>query len=112
VPRAEGLRRRALVSRIGADGEVIDLRAIASALSDRRDVRDWRIVTGRRSRDHRAQVVVRLAADGTDVAGVVIGVAADIRALAGTLPTQILLADPHELQSLRGEHRSARILAE
>ncbi|HVT19839.1 MAG TPA: hypothetical protein VHE57_00430 [Mycobacteriales bacterium] len=112
VPRAEGLVRRALVSGIGTDGDVIDLRSVAAALAGRPDLRDWRIVTGRRGRDGGSRVVVRLAPDGGDPAGTVIGAAADIRALAGTLPTQIVLADPYELQSLRGQRRSERILAE
>jgi hypothetical protein len=112
VPRAEGLGRNALIGGIGADGEVIDLRAVASALSGRRDVRDWRIVTGRRGRDGGSRVVVRLVPEGSDTAGTVIGAAADIRGLAGALPTQILLSDPYELQSLRGQYYSARILAE
>jgi phenylacetate-coenzyme A ligase PaaK-like adenylate-forming protein len=112
VPRAEGLSRNALVAGIGLDGEVIDLRAVASALSGRRDVRDWRIVTGRRARDGGPRVVVRLVPEGADTAGTVIGAAADIRGLAGALPTQIVLSDPYELQSLRGQHHSTRILAE
>jgi hypothetical protein len=112
LPRAEGLRRHALVSAIGPDGEVIDLRAVASALSGRRDIRDWRIVTGPRGRDGGSRVVVRLVPSGGDTAGTVIGAAADIRALAGTLPTQIVLADPYEIESLRGEPHSQRILAE
>lgn len=112
VPRAEGLLRDALVSGIGAEGEVIDLRAVASALEGRRDVRDWRIIVGRRGRDGAPRVVVRLVPDGSDAAGVVIGAAADIRALAGSLPTQIVLTDPYDLASLRGQPRSARILVE
>ncbi len=112
VPRAEGLARNALVGGVGPDGEVIDLRAVASALSARLDVRDWRIVVGRRGRDGRSRVIVRLAPDGEDTAGAVIGAAADIRALAGTLPTQIVLADPYELQGVQGHHHSARIVAE
>jgi hypothetical protein len=85
---------------------------VASALSGRRDVRDWRIVVGRRDRDGAPRVVVRLAPDGTDTAGIVIGAAADIRALAGALPTQIVLSDPYELAGLRGQRQSERILAE
>jgi hypothetical protein len=111
LPRVEGLQRRALVSPLGEDGEVIDLRAVASALGGRADIRDWRIVTGRRSRGG-YRVVVRLVPEASDAAGTVIGAAADIRALAGTLPTQIVLSDPYELQSLRGVRRSERILAE
>jgi hypothetical protein len=93
LPRVEGLHRQALVSNLGLDGEVIDLRAIASALSGRPDIRDWRIVTGTRARGG-ARVVVRLVPSGADTADTVIGAAADIRALAGTLPTQIVLSDP------------------
>ena len=112
VPRAEGLQRHALVTNIGGEGDVIDLRSVASALSGRRDLRDWRIVVGRRDRDGTPRVVVRLAPEGTDTAGIVIGAAADIRALAGVLPTQIVLSDPYELAGLRGRRQSERILAE
>ncbi|HEX3900811.1 MAG TPA: hypothetical protein VHW74_16790 [Mycobacteriales bacterium] len=112
VPRVEGLQRDALVTGIGADGEAIDLRAVASALSGRQDVRDWRIVVGRRGRDGAPRVVVRLVPVGGDAAGVVIGAAADIRALAGLLPTQIVVTDSYELASLRGHKRSERILVE
>jgi phenylacetate-coenzyme A ligase PaaK-like adenylate-forming protein len=112
VPRAEGLQRHALVTDIGDGGEMIDLRSVASALSGRRDVRDWRIVVSRRGRGGVPRVIVRLAPDGQDVAGVVIGAAADIRALAGGLPTQIVLSDPYELAGLRGQRHSDRILVE
>ncbi|HWA66423.1 MAG TPA: hypothetical protein VG899_08660 [Mycobacteriales bacterium] len=111
VPRAEGLQRHALVTPIAGE-EMLDLRAVASALSGRHDIRDWRIVVGRRGRDGAPRVVVRLAPEGADVAGVAIGTAGDIRALAGALPTQIVLSDPYELAGLRGRQRSARILAE
>ncbi len=112
VPRAEGLQRDALVTEIGTAGEAIDLRAVASALSGRQDVRDWRIVVGRRGRDGAPRVVVRLVPVGGDAAGVVIGAAADVRALAGMLPTQIVIADSYELAGLRGHKRSERILVE
>ncbi|HVT65245.1 MAG TPA: hypothetical protein VHD81_08825 [Mycobacteriales bacterium] len=111
LARAEGLHRRALVSPVGDDGEVIDLRAVASALAGRQDLRDWRIVSGPRARGGR-RVVVRVVPNGGDNAGTVIGAAADIRALAGTLPTQIVLSDPYEIQSLPGIRHSERILAE
>jgi hypothetical protein len=111
VPRAEGLRRHALVSGVG-DGEVIDLRAVATALGGRHDIRDWRIITGVRGRDGGPRVVVRIVPSGGDTAGTVIGAAADIRTLAGTLPTQIVPSDPYEIQSLRGERHSERILSE
>ena len=112
IPRAEGLQRDALVSSLGATGEAIDLRAVASALSGRPDVRDWRIVVGRRAKDGAPKVVVRLVPDSADAAGVVIGAAGDIRALAGALPTQIVLTDPYELAGLRGQRRSEHILVE
>jgi phenylacetate-coenzyme A ligase PaaK-like adenylate-forming protein len=112
VPRAEGLQRHALVTEIGDGGDLIDLRAVASALSGRRDVRDWRIVVSRRGRGGVPRVVVRLAPEGSDVAATVIGAAADIRALAGGLPTQIVLTDPYELSGLRGQRHSDKILVE
>ena len=112
LPRVEGLQRGALVTRLGGTGEVLDLRSVASALSGLRDVRDWRIVVGRRGRDGSPRVVVRLAPDGADAAGIVIGAAGDIRALAGALPTQIVLSDPYELAGLRGRPYSPHILAD
>jgi phenylacetate-coenzyme A ligase PaaK-like adenylate-forming protein len=112
VPRAEGLIRHALVAEIGDDGDLIDLRSVASALSGRRDVRDWRIVVSRKGRNGTPRVTVRLAPEGADVAGTVIGAAADIRALAGGLPTQIVLSDPYELAGLRGQRHSERILVD
>jgi hypothetical protein len=112
VHRAVGLRRKALVAPNGSDGEVIDLRSVASALSAQVGVRDWRIVTGRRPRDGSAQVVVRLVPEGHDTAGILIGVASDIRALAGTLPTQLVVSDPYALAALPGHRYTPRILAE
>ena len=109
----KGLQRDALVTGIGATGEAIDLRAVASALSGRQDIRDWRIIVGRRAATAASRVVVRLVPGGGDAAGVVIGAAADIRALAGAP------ADPDRRSRTRtsspacaGSGDSERILVE
>lgn len=109
VPRLEGLQRSALVTGVG-DGQSVDLRTIASALSGRTDLRDWRIVVGRRRRDGASQVIVHLVDQGADDAGAVIGAATDIRSVAGALPTQIVLGDDHDLAALYGTALSAKML--
>ncbi len=107
VPRVEGLRRKALVSDIG--GHPVDLRTISSALAGRTDVDDWRIVVGHRRRDGASRVTVHLLDDGTDESAAVIGAATEIRTVAGTLPTQIVL-DQNEFAEVYGERLSRRIL--
>ncbi|MDQ1697115.1 MAG: hypothetical protein QOJ03_2468 [Frankiaceae bacterium] len=91
VPRLHGLRRGALVL-MSDDGRALDLRSLAGALSGRSDLTDWRVVIRGRDRDGRGQVIVHLAAPG-DAGEAVVGAAADIRALAGLLPTQLVAAD-------------------
>jgi phenylacetate-coenzyme A ligase PaaK-like adenylate-forming protein len=109
VPRLEGLQRSALVTGVGS-GQSVDLRTVASALSGRTDVRDWRIVVGRRRRDGASQVVVHLVDGGENNAAAVIGAATDIRAVAGALPTQIVLGNDHDIAALYGTALSARML--
>jgi phenylacetate-coenzyme A ligase PaaK-like adenylate-forming protein len=108
VPRLVGVRRAALV--VGTDaGRVLDLRAVAGALAGRADLADWRVVLGGRARDGRQQVVVHLAPSG-DAGEAAVGAAADIRAAAGMLPTQLVVAEDGKLGELRGVALTSRML--
>jgi phenylacetate-CoA ligase len=109
VPRVEGVRRASLITQFES-GRVLDLRGVAGVMSGRTDIRDWRLVIGRRSRDGARSAVVHFAAiDPTDPA-VAIGVATDIRNVTGALPTQLVAADGQDLMALAGHPVSARIL--
>jgi hypothetical protein len=109
VPRVMGTRRGALV--VGSDiGRALDLRALAGALAGRSDVLDWRVVVGGRARDARGQVVVHLVPAGDDAGEAAVGAAADIRAVAGLLPTQLVVADSDDLSSLEGIALTRRLL--
>ena len=99
VPRVVGTRRGALV--VTADsGRALDLRAVAGALIGRADVEDWRVVVGGRARDGRDQVVVHLLSSADDADETVVGAAADIRAVAGRLPSQLVATDVDALAAL------------
>ena len=112
VPRVVGVRRAALVVATES-GRVLDLRAVAGALAGRPDLRDWRVVIGGRGRDGRRQVVVHLAPtagpddDGGDAA---VGAAADIRAVAGMLPSQLVVTDAEDLAGLEATTLTPRLL--
>jgi phenylacetate-coenzyme A ligase PaaK-like adenylate-forming protein len=109
VPRVEGTRRGALVTRFES-GRALDLRSIAGVMSGRPDIADWRLVVGRRNRDGVMAAVVHFAAINTEDPAIVIGVASDIRTVTGALPTQLVAADGGELAALGGSPISARIL--
>ena len=109
VPRVTGTRAGALV--VGADtGRSIDLRVVTGALSGRADIADWRVSIGGRTRDGRGQIVVHLVPSGDDPGEAAVGAAADIRAVAGMLPSQLVIADRDELSTLGGEALTARVL--
>ena len=108
VPRVTGTRRGALV--ISEAGRTVDLRAVAGALTGRSDVQDWRVVVGGRARDSRGQVVVHLVPGGDDAGAAAVGAAADIRAVAGMLPTQLVVADASDLDALAGTALTRRML--
>lgn len=110
VPRVFGVRRGALVVATDAGSRHIDLRALAGALTGRTDLADWRVVVGARARDDHPQVVVHVVPGG-DAGEVVVGAAADIRAAAGTLPTQLVVAEPAELAALGGVPLTRRMFA-
>ena len=109
VARVLGTKRGALV--VGSDaGRTVDLRALAGALAGRPDVQDWRVVVGGRARDARGQVVVHLVPGAEDAGEAAVGAAADIRAVAGMLPTQLVVADADELDGLTGTPLTRRML--
>jgi len=108
VPRVRQLRRGALVLH-SDDGRALDLRAVAGALSGRTDLADWRVLVGGRSRDGRGQVLVHFAANG-DPGEAAVGAAADIRTLAGLLPTQLVAVGSEDVALLDGERLTRRIL--
>lgn len=109
VPRLVGVRRRALVPdvqlRSGRRG--VDLRAVSAALLGRTDVADWRVMVGKSVRredssDVVVHVIPRREADVTDVA---VGVARDVRAASGLLPSQVVIEEDGGLPSGRALSR-------
>jgi hypothetical protein len=108
VPRLTGVRRGALVL-VSDDGRALDLRSLAGALSGRPDLADWRIVVGQRRRDRRGQVLVHLAPTG-DPGQAAVAAAADVRSVAGLLPTQIVAGDRASFTAITGEALTRRIL--
>jgi hypothetical protein len=108
VPRVTALQRGVLV--VGrAGGGALDLRAVAGAMAGRADLADWRVVVGPRQRDGRGQVVAHVVPTG-DPGESAVGAAADVRALAGMLPTQIVAATAEDLATLPGRQLTRRIL--
>ncbi len=96
VPRVVDVAPAALVPTLAlrSGTRVVDLRGLAGALVGRADLADWRVVVGHSLRDGADEVVVhvvpRADAEPSDVA---VAVARDVRAAAGLLPTQIVVAD-------------------
>jgi phenylacetate-coenzyme A ligase PaaK-like adenylate-forming protein len=112
VARVLETRRAALVV-VTDTGRALDLRAVAGALAGRADLADWRVVVGGRDRDGRGQVVVHLApaaATDTDPGEVTVAAAADIRAVAGMLPSQLVVADADELGAIDATALTPRLL--
>ena len=102
VPRVTGLRPGALVLplELRSGMRQVDLRGVSAALVGRADVVDWRVVVGRSARDGSDEVLVHVvAADESDEAEVAVAVARDVRAAAGLLPTQVVVAEEDELPS-------------
>jgi hypothetical protein len=106
-----GTRRAALVVTTDT-GRALDLRAVAGALTGRADLQDWRVVVGGRERDGRGQVVVHLApaASVEEPGEVAVGAAADIRSLAGMLPSQLVVTDADDLTSIDATALTTRVL--
>ncbi|MBW3639092.1 MAG: hypothetical protein KY451_04480 [Actinobacteria bacterium] len=111
VPRALGLHGGALVPQLmlRTGPQAADLRAIASALSGRPDVTDWRVVIGRSVRDGTDELLVHvLPPDGVEQADVAVAVARDLRLAAGMLPSQVIVSDDGRLPD--GTGLSQRLL--
>lgn len=112
VPRVTATRRGALVPVLAlrTGPRAVDLRAVASALSGRPDVADWRVVLGRSARDGADELLVHVArpasADPSDVA---VAIARDVRLACGLLPTQVVVDDDGWLPD--GPGLSPRLLA-
>jgi hypothetical protein len=100
VPRVTGLRPAVLVPALDLRGGArpVDVRGVSAALVGRADVVDWRVVLGRSARDDADEVLVHVVpADSADPAEVAVAVARDVRAAAGLLPTQVVIADAGDL---------------
>jgi phenylacetate-coenzyme A ligase PaaK-like adenylate-forming protein len=109
VPRAEGLHRGALVTRFES-GRAFDLRSVTRVLAARGDIRDWRLVVGRRNRDGVRSVVVHFEASNPYDPATPIGIATDVRHVTGSLPTQLVAATRDELTAVGRGPLSPRIL--
>lgn len=109
VPRVVGARRGVLVPGLAlrTGMAAVDLRAVASAVGGRPDVRDWRVVLGRSGRDDADELLVHVVPSG-DLAEVAVGVARDVRVASGLLPTQVVVCEDGELPS--GPGLTRRIL--
>ena len=113
VPRVVGLHAGALVPMLALKGgtRAVDLRGVTGALAGRPDVADWRVVVGPGKRDKTDQVVVHVVPPaGIEEAEVAVAVARDVRAAAGLLPTQVVVAAPGELPT-QGAALSRRVLS-
>ncbi|MBK5306774.1 MAG: hypothetical protein JJD92_08830 [Frankiaceae bacterium] len=113
VPRVTGLRPGALVLPLDLRTGLrqVDLRGVSAALVGRADLVDWRIVIGRSARDDSDEVLVHVVpADDADPAEVAVAVARDVRAAAGMLPTQVVVAEDGELPA-EGAHLGQRVLS-
>jgi hypothetical protein len=76
----------------------VDLRAVASALSGRPDVSDWRVVLGGSVRDGSDELLVYVVPPAqAEPADVAVAVARDLRLAAGLLPSQVIVAEDGSL---------------
>lgn len=94
VPRVMGVERGALVPTLAlrTGARPVDLRGVAAALEGRADVVDWRVVVGPSARDGADEVLVHLLPHrDEDPSDLAVGVARDVRAAAGLLPTQVVV---------------------
>jgi hypothetical protein len=113
VPRVTALRPGALVPPLDlrAGSRPVDLRGVTAALVGRADVLDWRVVVGRSHRDGSDEVLVHVVpAEDAEPAEIAVSVARDVRAAAGVLPTQVVIAAPDELPN-GGPGLSPRVLS-
>jgi hypothetical protein len=99
----------ALALRGGA--RAVDVRGVAAALVGRADLLDWRVVLARSARDGADEVLVHVVpADSADPADIAVAVARDVRAAAGLLPTQVVVAADGDLPT-DGWALSPRVLS-
>jgi hypothetical protein len=113
VPRVVAVRPAALVPPLDLrpGSRPVDLRGVAAALVGRADVVDWRIVLGRSARDDADEVLVHVVpSEQADPAEVAVAVARDVRAAAGLLPTQVVLAEADALPT-EGAALTPRVLS-
>ncbi len=113
VPRVAGLRPAALVPpmELRTGRRVVDVRGVSAALVGRADVMDWRVVLGRSARDDADEVLVHVVpVNAADPAEVAVAVARDVRAAAGLLPTQVVIATSDQLPS-KGSELGPRVLS-
>jgi hypothetical protein len=113
VPRVTGLRPAVLVPALDLRGgpRAVDVRGVCAALVGRADVLDWRVVLARSARDDADEVLVHVVpADSADSAEVAVAVARDVRAAAGLLPTQVVIAEEGDLPE-EGWRLSPRVLS-
>ena len=111
VPRVVELRGSALVPELALRTGLrpVDLRAVASALSGRPDVSDWRVVLGSSGRDGSEEFLVHvLPPPQESPADVAVAVTRDLRMATGLLPSQVIVASDGSLPS--GEGLSPRLL--
>ncbi|HVE98435.1 MAG TPA: hypothetical protein VNA12_04570 [Mycobacteriales bacterium] len=78
-----------------------DLRAVASALTGRADVVDWRIEVRPAVRTRTDELIVFVEPRGDDTEAAV-GVYRDVRAVAGTAPSQVVVVRGSELADVTG----------
>ena len=113
VPRVLGLRRNPLVHelQLREGTRAVDLRAVTAALAGRGDLADWRVELALSPRDRTDELLVHVVPGRSrDPVGVAVAVARDVQAVAGLLPTQVVLAAPGELPDAAGPTR--RVLAD
>jgi phenylacetate-CoA ligase len=96
VTRVMGLERGALVPTLAlrTGTRAVDLRGVTAALEGRADVVDWRVLVGPSARDGADEVLVHvLPHHDEDPSDLAVGIARDVRAAAGLLPSQVVVDD-------------------
>jgi hypothetical protein len=120
VPRipSEALRAGALVRpmRSGKATRLVDLRALAAAVTGHPAIAEWAISVGPRARDGAPAVVVHLGVSGggrrpdDHVADVCLEVAEQVETLAGAMPSQMVAAPSGEFAWPAGQPLTAHIV--
>lgn len=76
--------------------EHVDLRSVAGALEGRTDLAAWTVEVVPSPREHDADLLVFIAANG-DETDAAMGVYRDVRAAAGVTPSQVVVLTPEEI---------------